>query len=118
MHPSNRKMERTSQRQTVSCICMSCTVHEALPADRWFSYSWHLLLIHLMGVWLRAKGDVGRSAPWQEPGPHPPLLPLAQLNPTSAARPVLTDLKAVSAETEGAVSRHDAAVAAPELVAG
>lgn len=46
-------------------------------------------------------------------GPH-----LAQLNPTSAARPVLADLKAISAETEGAVSRHDAAVAAPELVAG
>lgn len=44
--------------------------------------------------------------------------PQAQLNPTSAARPVLADLKAVSAETEGAVSCHDAAIAAPELVAG
>lgn len=44
--------------------------------------------------------------------------PPAQLNPTSAARPILADLKAVSAETEGAVSCHDAAIAAPELVAG
>lgn len=42
----------------------------------------------------------------------------AQLNPTSAACPVLADLKAVSTETEGAVSCHDAAVAAPELMAG
>lgn len=39
-------------------------------------------------------------------------------NRTSAARPVLADLEAVSAKTEGAVSRHDAAVAAPELMAG
>lgn len=37
---------------------------------------------------------------------------------TSAARPVLADLEAVGAETEGAVSRHDAAVAAAQLVAG
>jgi len=44
--------------------------------------------------------------------------PPAQLNPTSAARPVFADLKAISAETEGAVFRHDAAVATPELVAG
>lgn len=73
-----------------------------------------------MEVWLRAKGDVGRSAPWQEPAPPPTphCSQLVQLNPTSAARPVLADLKAVSTETEGAVSRHDAAVAAPELVAG
>lgn len=71
-----------------------------------------------MEVWLRAKGDVGRSAPWQEPAPPPHCSQLVQLNPTSAARPVLADLKAVSTETEGAVSRHDAAVAAPELVAG
>lgn len=46
-------------------------------------------------------------------GPHP-----AQLNPTSAACPILADLKAVSAETEGAVSCHDTAIAAPELMAG
>lgn len=44
--------------------------------------------------------------------------PPALQNPTSAACPVLADLKAVSAETEGAVSRHDTAVAAPELMAG
>lgn len=50
--------------------------------------------------------------------PPPHCSQLVQLNPTSAARPVLADLKAVSTETEGAVSRHDAAVAAPELVAG
>lgn len=37
---------------------------------------------------------------------------------TSAARPILADLKAVSAEAEGAVPCHDAAVAAPQLVAG
>lgn len=37
---------------------------------------------------------------------------------TSAARPVLADLKAVSAEAEGAVPCHDAAVAAAQLVAG
>ena len=49
-------------------------------------------------------------------GPPPPTV--AQLNPTSAARPVLADLEAIGAETEGAVSRHDAAVAAAELVAG
>lgn len=46
-------------------------------------------------------------------GPPPVLL-----KPTSAARPILADLKAVSAETEGAVSCHDAAVATPELMAG
>lgn len=39
-------------------------------------------------------------------------------NLTSAARPILADLKAVSAEAEGAVPCHDAAVAAPQLVAG
>lgn len=44
--------------------------------------------------------------------------PPALQNPTSAARPVLADLKAVSTETEGAVSRHDATITAPELVAG
>lgn len=53
----------------------------------------------------------GGSAPWQEAPP-------AVQDPTSAARPVLPNLKAVSAETEGAVSSHDAAIAAPELVAG
>lgn len=37
---------------------------------------------------------------------------------TSAARPILADLKAVSAEAEGAVPCHDAAVAAAQLVAG
>lgn len=39
-------------------------------------------------------------------------------NPTSAACPIVADLKAVSAETEGAVSRHDATITASELVAG
>lgn len=57
------------------------------------------------------EGGKGGSAPWQEAPP-------AVQDPTSAARPVLPNLKAVSAETEGAVSSHDAAIAAPELVAG
>lgn len=56
-------------------------------------------------------GDADRSQ-WQVPSC------LEQLKPTSAACPVLADLKAVSAETEGAVPGHDAAIAASQLVAG
>lgn len=62
--------------------------------------------------WCEDDRVKARRAPWQE-GPHQRSRIL-----TSAARPVLADLKAVSAETEGAVSCHDAAIAAPELVAG
>lgn len=58
-----------------------------------------------------AEGKEGMGLHGRKPPP-------SQLNPTSAAGPVLTDLKAVSTETEGAVSRHDAAVAAAELMAG
>lgn len=48
----------------------------------------------------------------------PPNTHTVQLNPTFAARSILLDLKAIGTETEGAVSCHDAAVAASELVAG
>lgn len=60
-------------------------------------------------VW--GRGRKGRGQHVRRPPP-------VQMNPTSAARPVLANLKTVSAETEGTVSRHDAAVAAPELMAG
>lgn len=111
-----------SERQSViwCCICI-CDggVHGALPADRWFSHTYHPLPIHLREVLLRAKGEtcVGKRKE-KEGGFHSRRPPRALLSPTSAARPVLADLKAVSAETKGAVSGHDAAVATPEFVAG
>lgn len=60
------------------------------------------------------------SAPLQaDCTPHPTIPPsLVQLNPTFAACSILSDLKAVATETEGAVSCHDAAIATPELMAG
>lgn len=61
------------------------------------------------------EGRGGKGGGWVLAGRRPSP---ALLKPTSAARPILTDLKAVSAETKGAISRHDAAVATPELVAG
>lgn len=94
-------------------------MQEALPADRWLSYTLQLLLIHLKEVWPRAKGETCKGRR-EEGGEafhgtrHPPV---AQ-NLTSAARAVLADLKAVSAEAEGAISSHDTAITAPELVAG
>lgn len=70
-----------------------------------------LLLSPVREAWPRAKGD--RLL-------HPIRLtaPPVQRNPTSAARSILPDLKAVATETEGAVPCHDAAVATPQLVAG
>lgn len=121
--PSEEHKEAEEERTCVLWVyCVlekHRTVQEALSADRWFSYTQHPLLIHLKEVWLRANGEFGVGK-WQEKagGLHGRRPPPALQNPTSAARPVLADLKAVSAKTEGAVSRHDTAVAAPELVAG
>lgn len=105
-------------------LAVKCRLHEALAADRWFAYTLCLLLIHLKEVWpgANSRGCWGRKgegsgrgwcwSQWQVPSC------LEQLKPTSAACPVLADLKAVSAETEGAVPGHDAAIAASQLVAG
>lgn len=71
----------------------------------------HILLIPVREVWPRPKGD-GAVHQIRQTAPS------VQLNPTSAARSILPDLKAVGTETEGAISCHDAPVAAPELVAG
>lgn len=88
------------------------SVHEALPAA-----CRQMVLIgstSCLFFWWKSGRGQRETRGCSMTGGAPP----AQLNPTSAARPVLADLKAVSAETEGAVSCHDAAIAAPELVAG
>lgn len=98
-------------------VCLCCDVLCMRP--RWVSYRQQLLLIRLKEVWPRAKGETCTERREEKGeafhGRRPP--PVVQ-DPTSAARPVLPNLKAVSAETEGAVSSHDATIAAPELVAG
>lgn len=116
---SHHEEHKKSRKNLYTCVriyvCLCCDV----LCMTWFSYRQQLLLIQLKEVWPRAKGEICTERR-EEKGEafHGRRPPPAVQDPTSAARPVLPNLKAVSAETEGAVSSHDAAIAAPELVAG
>lgn len=91
------------------------------PADRWFSHRERLP--HVRFLFLFFKTFDGSQAEGRRGSRGLLSVTVGAASSgaeslTSAARPVLADLKAVSAEAEGAVPCHDAAVAAAQLVAG
>lgn len=107
-------------------ICVLCVCTHALyvtnrtwsPACRQIAFIYTALPAYSSEGRSRAKEKIDLRKWLKWGGLHGRWPPPALQDLTSAARPILTDLKAVSTETEGAVSRHDATITAPELVAG